>query len=146
MPMSKSSRYAIGGFLVVLLAIIRAFESSLFYDPLTDYFRGDYTANPLPGIDTTLLSLHLTFRYFLNSIISLGIIWIAFRKWGMVKFAATLYLILFIFLIILFLSAYSWFSEYKMLIFYIRRFIIHPIFLLLFLPAFYFQEKVASKQ
>jgi exosortase F-associated protein len=33
----------------------------------------------------------------------------------------------------------------KMLVFYIRRFIIQPIFLLLFVPAFYFQQLASKK-
>jgi exosortase F-associated protein len=53
------------------------------------------------------------------------------------------YLLFFIILISLFFIVLFFFGETnKMTLFYIRRFLIQPIFLLLFLPAFYYQKKI----
>ena len=60
--------------LVLVLASIRIFEKSLFYDPFLDYFKADFTNLPLPIADKLNLSLSLFFRYFLNAIISVAFI------------------------------------------------------------------------
>jgi exosortase F-associated protein len=54
-----------------------------------------------------------------------------------------LYMIFGSILMISFFFVLNFFGEQsKMILFYIRRFIIQPIFLLLFIPAFYYQKKV----
>ena len=72
----------IGGviFLFGLLFMIRAFEENLFYDPLIVYFQNDYLYKAVPKIDTWHLIVDMFFRYTLNSIISLAIIYLIFRK------------------------------------------------------------------
>lgn len=126
----------------LLLVFIRAYEDNLFYDPFLNYFKLNYPNLPLPEINNIQLFFGLFFRYFLNSIISLAIIYILFKDIVAVKFAGLLYLIFFIMLVITFFFVLSFFGETnKMALFYIRRFLIQPIFLLLFLPAFYFQKQ-----
>ncbi|HEY6143962.1 MAG TPA: exosortase F system-associated protein [Flavobacterium sp.] len=128
--------------LVLLLALIRAYEDVLFYDPFLNYFKVDYQNLPLPKTENVSLFLGLLFRYFLNSIISLAIIYVLFKDIEAVKFASVLYLLFFIILVVAFFFILTCFSEpSKMVLFYIRRFLIQPIFLLLFLPAFYFQKQ-----
>jgi exosortase F-associated protein len=84
----------------------------------------------------------LVLRYFLNSSLSLAIIYVLFKDIEAVKFASILYLIFFTLLILaLFLVLYFFGETNKMTLFYIRRFLIQPIFLLLFLPAFYYQKQ-----
>ena len=55
--------------LVLVLASIRIFEESLFYDPYLDYFKTDFTNFPMPVVDKLSLFLSLVFRYSLNSIV-----------------------------------------------------------------------------
>jgi exosortase F-associated protein len=53
-----------------------------------------------------------------------------------------LYLLFFIILVIAFIFILFYNGETnKMGLFYVRRFIIQPLFLLLFLPAFYYQKQ-----
>ena len=128
--------------LVLFLVLIRAYEDVLFYDPFLNYFKADYYNLPLPETDTVQLFFGLLFRYFLNTVISLGIIYVLFKDIEAVKFASILYLAFFIILVVTFFFVLSFFGEAnKMALFYIRRFLIQPIFLLLFLPAFYYQKQ-----
>ena len=126
--------------ILLLLVLIRAYEDSLFYDPFLDYFKIDYFNLPLPEIDGVKLFFGLAFRYFLNTVLSLGIIYILFKDISAIKFSIILYTVFFVMLIIaLYVVIYSFGEINKMVLFYIRRFLIQPIFLLLFLPAFYYQ-------
>jgi exosortase F-associated protein len=131
--------------LVLCLAAIRAFEDNLFYDPFLHYFKSDFTARPLPDIDVFKLSVHLFMRFSMNTLLSLGIIYAVFKNRDLVLFASVLYTLFFIILILLFYSMIAFDAEDKMVLFYVRRFLIQPLFLLLFIPAFYFQEKVSRK-
>lgn len=127
---------------VVFLVLIRAYEDNLFYDPFLDYFKSDYQKFPIPMLDKSQLFFGLFCRYFLNTIISLAIIYILFKDVDAVKFASVLYFIFFVILIGAFFFIVTNNDEVnKMSLFYVRRFLIQPIFLLLFVPAFYFQKQ-----
>jgi len=135
-------RIALAILFIFLLALVRAYEDSLFYDPLLNYFKSDYYNFPLPEINNFKLFIGLFFRYFLNTVFSLAIIYVLFKDIQAVKFASIMYLFFFVILVIVFFFTLSFFGEEnKMVLFYIRRFLIQPIFLLLFLPAFYYQKQ-----
>tara|TARA_R110000765_G_scaffold392959_2_gene486214 strand:- start:64 stop:498 length:435 start_codon:yes stop_codon:yes gene_type:complete len=125
-----------------LLVLVRYFQEALFYDPLLDFFRSDFLEKEhLPDFRTAKLIFALTERYFLNSILSLLVLWIAFNEKGYVKFAALLYLIAFVLLLVIFymlLKNYE--PEHYQLLFYMRRFLIQPLFIIIILPAFYYQK------
>jgi exosortase F-associated protein len=84
----------------------------------------------------------LSFRYLLNSIVSIVFIQIAFKDLSFTKFASILFGILFIILIIAFYGVLVFYAnENKMELFYIRRFLIQPLFLLLFIPGYLIQKR-----
>lgn len=135
-------RTALAMVFVMLLVLVRAYEDILFYDPLLNYFKSDYNNLALPKMNKLRLFSGLLFRYFLNSLFSLTIIYLLFEDLQGLKFASMMYVILFVILVIIFFCALSYFgSDNKMVLFYIRRFLIQPIFLLLFLAAFYYQKQ-----
>lgn len=141
--LNNKLKFAAGLFLIFLLVAIRAFEDRIFYDPFLDYFKLNYNSLPLPKIDVVKLFFSLGFRFYLNSIISLGLIRLIFNDAKMVKFSIFLYSVLGMILMISFFFVLIKFGETnKMNLFYIRRFIIQPIFIMLFLPAFYYQKKI----
>lgn len=128
--------------LVLLLAMVRMFEQHLFYDPFLAFFKGEFQNATLPEYKSIPLFLGLFFRYFINSVLSVGVIYVVFSDVQLAKFSSVLYLILFVLLIAFFFGVLV-FSEKPnyMLLFYIRRFLIQPLFLVIFLPAFYYQKK-----
>ncbi|PHS67166.1 MAG: exosortase F system-associated protein [Flavobacterium sp.] len=140
--MNKTLKIVTLVFLASLLVLIRMFETELFYDPLLSYFKSDYSNNPLPEIYSYKLVGNIAVRFLLNTIVSLGILWIVFKDKGILKLSVFLFGILFCVLVLAFsyLLFYSN-SESFLSLFYVRRFLIQPIFLLVLLPAFYFQKK-----
>ena len=136
------TRVALALLFVVALVSIRAYEDSLFYDPFLNYFKSDYYNLPIPKIDNLKLMLGLFLRFFLNSVLSLAVIYVLFKDIDAVKFASVLYFIFFVMLLAAFYFILLKNGESnKMGLFYVRRFLIQPIFLLLFLPAFYYQKQ-----
>ncbi|MEN8857807.1 MAG: exosortase F system-associated protein [Flavobacteriaceae bacterium] len=138
----------IGGviFLFGLLFMIRAFEENLFYDPLIIYFQNDYLYKAVPKIDTWHLIVDMFFRYTLNSIISLAIIYLIFRKKKIIKFSGFFLMLAFMVLIVIFsISLRNNLESGYLFAFYVRRFIVHPMLLLILLPAFYYQGKFQKK-
>lgn len=129
--------------LIVLLAIIRAYEDTLFYDPFLDYFKADYLSLPFPKFDNFKLFLGLSFRYLLNTLLSLGIIQVLFLDLKFTKFTVVLYFTFYLILIGIFFLILFWFDkENSFVLFYVRRFLIQPLFLLLFIPAFFYQKQI----
>lgn len=129
--------------LVLLLFLVRAFEDSLFYDPLIIYFQNDYLYTTIPEIKMPRFFLDIFFRYLINSIISLGILWILFKKRSYIKFAAKFYGYAFLFLsIVLLFFVITEFRDGYLFPFYVRRFLVQPLFLFLLIPAFYYQKKI----
>jgi exosortase F-associated protein len=129
--------------LLMLLILIRAFEDTLFYDPFLNYFKDNYLNLPLPKLNTIKLFFSLGFRFYLNSMISLGLLYLIFHDSKILKFSILLYSFFGIILMVSFFFVLIKFGEdHKMTLFYIRRFIIQPIFLILFIPAFYYQKKI----
>lgn len=125
------------------LLFIRFRESVLFYDPLIDYFHGDYQNTALPTFAKGKLMMHILFRYLLNMLLSLGLLWAVFRDRGIIKFTIVFYAVVFIVLSIVYyiLLHHHTPSEY-MGLFYVRRFLIQPLLVFLLLPAFFYYRKV----
>jgi len=124
------------------LVLIRAFEDTLFYDPLLEFFKMDYNTLPLPKMDIFRLLAAVALRFLINTILSLAILWFVFKDREIIKFSAILYGFLFVilFMAFIFIVYTSEGTSSHMVLFYVRRFLIQPLFLLLLLPAFYFQK------
>ncbi|MEO8532411.1 MAG: exosortase F system-associated protein [Flavobacterium sp.] len=131
--------------IILCFGLIRAFENSLFYDPFLVYFDSDFKGLPFPEVDTFKLFCGLLLRYFLNSVLSLMLIYLLFQDVEILKFSAFLYGCFLIILFVLFFVILNFFPAGNWLLFYIRRFIIQPIFVLLFIPAFYYQMQSFKK-
>lgn len=129
--------------LVIGLALVRVYQQELFYDPFLDFFKSEnYKGQMLPPYDQLRLFLSLAFRYFINSVLSLSIIYYCFKDHGILKTAAFLYAALFVALIVALYIILSADNPNTLILFYVRRFIIQPLFLILFVPAFYYQGKM----
>jgi exosortase F-associated protein len=129
--------------LLLSLVAIRTFEDDIFYDPFLNYFKLNYINLPLPIYNPVKLFLSLGFRYYLNSIVSLGLIYLLFKDSKIIKFSTFLYVFLgSILLISFFFMLKVGGVENKMNLFYVRRFVIQPIFIMLFIPAFYYQKRM----
>lgn len=140
--MKKRFRFILILLLFGLLILVRLFETHLFYDPLIAFFKNDYLHQKVPDVSLSKLLLHTSFRFFINSLISLLILWVAFKDNDVLKFSGILYIVAFLIL----LPCMAWLlvnatpqSNYNLL-FYVRRFLIQPLFVLLLLPAFYYHN------
>ena len=139
--MNKYLKLAILVILFVPIFLIRAYAADLFYDPLIEYFKNDYLYSKLPTINILQLAIDMLFRYVLHAILTITIIWLLFRRKEYVKFTSYFLILAFILLMTVFIILIkNHFENGYLLPFYIRRFLIHPLFLFILLPAFYFQK------
>jgi exosortase F-associated protein len=131
--------------IVLFLGIVRTMEDQLFYDPFLVYFQSDFKEMPFPHVDNFKLFAGLLFRYALNSVLSLILIYVLFRDIEILKFSVFLYVFFLILLLGMFFVILECYPNANWLLFYVRRFIIQPIFVLLFIPAFYYQQQNLKK-
>ncbi|MCH3881924.1 MULTISPECIES: exosortase F system-associated membrane protein [Tenacibaculum] len=138
--MKKKYNYLVIAFLFFLLILVRAFSTKMFYDPMTSYFEDEYLHISPESVVYWKLFLNMFYRFLINTVISLGIIWLVFKRVDFVKFSAIFYGVAFIILsLVFYFLLKDNFSSGHLLPFYIRRFIIHPLILLVLLPALYYQ-------
>ena len=139
--MTSVTKYILIPFFIGLLVLIRVFENELFYDPYLLFFQNDYLYMDFPRREVLKLTIFTTLRYVLNSLISLGIIYLFFKDKSIVKFSGIVYIVAYTILILIFLYfVINPRQEDYYLFFNFRRFLIQPVFLLLLLPAFYYYK------
>ena len=148
--MKKTTRIGLIVFLLFLLIGIRAFIEPFFYDPLINYYKSNYLMNSIPELKLWNYFLNIFLRYAINSLISILIIFLIFNNFKTIRFVVKFYVFAFIILsVLLFIFLQFEPLSNKLMIFYIRRFLIQPLFLFILLPAFYYQklkEKVNFKK
>ena len=122
------------------IVLIRLFEDQLFYDPFLQFFKQDFKNKTLPNFDVVKLFFGILFRYSLNTIFSLAILYLLFPQRSLLKFPTQLFVLFFVVLSLLFFCFLFFFTPDYMILFYLRRFLIQPLLLILFIPAFYYQQ------
>jgi exosortase F-associated protein len=138
---NKFINYSLIIVLLLLIILVRQQENNLFYDPFLQYFKSVFQNKSYPNFNSTLLIFNYFLRYFINSSLSLAIIYLLFKDFKTTKLLLYLYIVLFVLLIFtLFILLYFKNPDYNFILFYVRRFIIQPVFLILFIPAIYFQK------
>ena len=142
----KIFKILIIGILFFALGLIRVFENDFFYDPFIKFYKQLHFEKSIPNFDLSKILLHTFFRYFINTTLSIGILFVTFKKKETIKFSFVFYGISFIVLICLYTALIiNLKKELFQILFYVRRFLIQPIFILLLLPAFYYKKNIKNK-
>ena len=140
-------KIALISFLILSLILVRVFQYDIFYDPLLNYFKNSYlNEGVFPEINWMKMTLFLFFRFFINSTISLTIIYIIFKDVELIKISIILFIAAFIILTPIYYHYINIEFEGGYLAgFYIRRFLIQPLLLFLLVPAFYYQKMLQEE-
>ncbi|MEC5394161.1 exosortase F system-associated membrane protein [Bergeyella sp. RCAD1439] len=129
------------------LILVRVMEDRLFYDPFLEYFHSSASSEAFPSVDWLRLIVGHFFRFFLNLFFSLIVIHFMFGNPRWTKQAALLLGIVFGVTFPLYLYCVgSQFAVGQLFSFYVRRFVIQPLFLLLLVPMFYYRRELEKKK
>lgn len=131
--------------LFAVLVGLRAFADVLFYDPLADFFRGDFQAQSLPEISILKLLGFTGLRYLITALISLAIIQLWFQNKSKTLLAALVLAGVFILFCSLFWIQITLNQPQLQWLFYTRRILIQPLVLILLIPAFYYQMRLKDR-
>ncbi len=124
--------------LVGVLALVRLYEYRFFYDPFMYFFEKAFQSGETIDFSFEMF-FNVFLRFLVNTFISLLILWVAFKTWEIVKFSAFIYAGFFIVLFPLFVYLMHHVQPDDYLAaFYVRRFLAHPLLILILLPAFYY--------
>lgn len=132
---------------VVGLIGVRALEDKIFYDPFLNYFHEADKSLAFPAFELGKLILGHIFRFILNLFFSCLIIHFLFknREWTV----QGAFLITIIFVITLPIYLYCIHGKFEigyLFSFYMRRFVIQPLILLLIIPMFYYRKQVLQRR
>ncbi|KMQ63722.1 exosortase [Chryseobacterium sp. BLS98] len=127
------------------LISVRMFEDKMFHDPFLGYFHEANKNIPFPGfVWGKLIAGHL-FRFILNLGFSCLIIQCLFRNRQWTVQAALLITIIFAITFPIYLYCiYDRFDIGYLFSFYMRRFVIQPLALLLIVPMFYYRKQLGK--
>nr|WP_018675125.1 exosortase F system-associated protein [Riemerella columbina] len=141
--MSKGLRIVFVLLSIAGLISIRVFEGVLFYDPFLAYFKQSEFLETFPSFNWGLLVLNYGFRFLLNVFCSAVVVYALFLRRDWVLQTAILMTIVFLVALALYLyciaTEFSWGDLFA---FYMRRFVIQPVILLLIIPMFYYRYQI----
>lgn len=139
--MNKVVRYSSIGVLLTLMVLIRLNEQYLFYDPLLNFFKNKQTYSI--EVDSFKHLCSISVRYWLNALLSLGIIYLVFNKKQYIKISGVVFFIAWIIFLLTYYGFMKTHFEYSLMIgFYIRRFLIQPIIGIILILALFYVEKI----
>ncbi len=138
--------------IIVLLAVfgligVRFVEEKIFYDPFLDFFHEANKKANFPDFLWTKLILNYLFRFVLNLLLSVTIIYFIFKRKDWAIQAALLILLVFAITFPIYLYCiYTQFDTGYLFSFYMRRFVIQPLILLLIIPLFYYRKQILTQK
>ena len=125
------------------LIAVRMLEDQLFYDPFQAFFHLANKHAEFPDFKWTPLIMNYLFRFGLNLVLSAAVVYFIFKNKQWTLQAIVLMLIVFAITFPLYLYCiHTQFDIGYLFSFYMRRFVIQPLILLLIIPLFYYLKHV----
>ena len=137
--------------LLVILGIfgligVRMVEESLFYDPFLNYFQTADKNAQFPDFAWAKLIINYIFRFSLNLILSAFVVHLVFKNKEWTMQAVVLMVLVFAITFPIYLYCiHTKFEIGYLFSFYMRRFVIQPLILLLIIPLFYYRKQLLKK-
>lgn len=138
--------------IIVLFAIfgligVRFLEDKIFYDPFLNFFHELNKKESFPNFEWGKLILNYLFRFALNLILSVTIVFFIFKRKDWAIQAALLILLVFAITFPIYLYCiHTKFDVGYLFSFYMRRFVIQPLILLLIVPLFYYRKQILKQK
>lgn len=125
---------------------VRMLEDAIFYDPFLNYFHEANKNISLPQFEWGKLIVSHLFRFILNLFFSCIIIHFLFKNKEWTMQGAVLITIIFAITFPIYLYCiYNQFEIGYLFSFYMRRFVIQPLILLLIVPLFYYRKQMLKE-
>jgi len=122
---------------------VRILEDKIFYDPFLEYFHEANKNIAFPSFEWGKLIISHFFRFAINLFFSVIIIYFLFKNKQWTLQGALMITIIFLITFPVYLYCVSDRFEIGYLFsFYMRRFVIQPLILLLVVPMFYYRKQV----
>ena len=122
---------------------VRMLEDHIFYDPFLNYFHEANKNIAFPEFEWVQLVLSHVFRFTLNLLFSCVIIHFLFKNKEWTVQGAILVIIIFAITFPIYLYCiHDRFEIGYLFSFYMRRFVIQPLILLLIVPLFYYRKQI----
>lgn len=122
---------------------VRMLEDQIFYDPFLNYFHEANKNSTFPEFEWIKLIVGHIFRFVLNLFFSCVIIRFLFKNKEWTVQGAILISIIFAITFPIYLYCiYDRFEIGYLFSFYMRRFVIQPLILLLIVPLFYYRRQM----
>ena len=141
--MMKILNWVLAAIAIFGLISVRMVEDQLFYDPFQAFFHLANKHAAFPDFNWMPLILNYLFRFGLNLVLSAAAVYFIFKNKQWTLQVIVLMLIVFAITFPLYLFCiHTQFEVGYLFSFYMRRFVIQPLILLLIIPLFYYRKHV----
>ena len=125
---------------------VRMIEEQLFYDPFLQYFQ-EANKYSQPEFLWGKLIINYVFRFVLNLSFSMVVIHFLFNntRWT-IQGAVLMFLVFAVTLPVYLYCLYTEMEVGHLFTFYMRRFVIQPLILLLIIPLFYYRKHLEEQR
>ena len=145
MNLISFKKHLLASMIILLLVSVRYLRVEYFYDPLELFFKSDFKNQlQFPFLDFLELFKSYSLIFFLNSFLSIMIIYTYFPKKDVLKFLIVLFGLFYITLLMIFVISFVFVSDDFLVFYYIRRFVLNPLLLILILPAYFYNSYMKS--
>lgn len=139
----KMVKWFLVAFAVLGLIAVRVVEREIFYDPFQEFFHLSNKHAPFPSFEWLPLILNYLYRFLLNLLLSAAIVSLIFKNKQWTLQAIVLMLIVFAITFPIYIYCiHTHFEIGYLFSFYMRRFVIQPLILLLIIPLFYYRQHI----
>ena len=125
---------------------VRVVEDRLFYDPFLNYFRSVHMHKDMPSFDLFPLIVSHLGRFLINLLFSALIVQGFFKNMVWTKQAIVLMTVVFVIVLPVYIYCVETnFSVGELFSFYVRRFLIQPLILIVLIPMFYYRKSIEGR-
>lgn len=136
-------RWAVGLACLMGLVLVYLNQNAWFYK---GFYDTGAAADKVPDFEATKFFFSKYFRFLLNDSLALGILWALFQEKKYMSFAFVVFLLeAFVMMPVYTLSAIWFWDETKFFISHLHRLVVNPFFMMLLIPAFFYQKSLATE-
>lgn len=136
-------RWTIGLLCLLGLVLVYLNQNAWFYK---GFYDTGAAADKVADFDNLKFFVSKYFRFLINDTLALGILWSLFQERKYMNFAFVVFLLeAFVMMPFYCVSAIWFWDETKFFISHLHRLVVNPFFMMLLIPAFFYQKNLANQ-
>lgn len=141
-PLSR--RYLVGLSCLSVLILVYLFQREWFY---SGFYDTGAASDKLPDFNAWKFFASKYIRFLINDTMALGILWALFEERKYMNFAFFVFLAEALVMMPIYIVGVIWYWDtLRWFLSHLHRLVVNPFFMMLLIPAFYYQKNIAPQR